>query len=278
VNEDEGFIRAMVDSPGDDTARLVYADWLDDRDDPRGPYLRAEREWGRFDPRSRKRAPAEKKLRALARMIDPVRTARVSRPPVGVCCDGIRFQDAQPAVRVAELDAVEHRLKLLLPVELRALLLNQNGGKPEPNGYSAPRSKPDDLPHFVDQFFSVSSAPTQDKRIPAAERMRRELCALEHTTKVLNNGFVARTTDPAAHQKWVSGEREFVTFAGPDGGARLGVLAIGLTGRRAGKVYALNRTLLCTSSSPRLLADSLSQFLTMITFSLDDLTSVHGKL
>ena len=44
MTEDEAFIRAIVDSPGDDTPRLVYADWLDDRADPRGAYLRAERE------------------------------------------------------------------------------------------------------------------------------------------------------------------------------------------------------------------------------------------
>lgn len=42
MSEDEAFIRAIVDNPGDDTARLVYADWLDERNDPRGPYLRAE--------------------------------------------------------------------------------------------------------------------------------------------------------------------------------------------------------------------------------------------
>jgi uncharacterized protein (TIGR02996 family) len=39
MTEDEAFIRAVVDRPGDDTARLVYADWLDERSDPRGAYL-----------------------------------------------------------------------------------------------------------------------------------------------------------------------------------------------------------------------------------------------
>ncbi len=41
--DEETFIRAVVDRPGDDTPRLMYADWLDDRADPRGAYLRAER-------------------------------------------------------------------------------------------------------------------------------------------------------------------------------------------------------------------------------------------
>jgi uncharacterized protein (TIGR02996 family) len=39
---DDAFIRAILASPGDDTSRLVYADWLDERDDPRGGFLRAE--------------------------------------------------------------------------------------------------------------------------------------------------------------------------------------------------------------------------------------------
>jgi uncharacterized protein (TIGR02996 family) len=34
VTDDEAFIRAIVDSPGDDAPRLIYADWLDERRDP----------------------------------------------------------------------------------------------------------------------------------------------------------------------------------------------------------------------------------------------------
>jgi uncharacterized protein (TIGR02996 family) len=35
VTDDEAFIGAIVDAPGDDAPRLVYADWLDERGDPR---------------------------------------------------------------------------------------------------------------------------------------------------------------------------------------------------------------------------------------------------
>jgi uncharacterized protein (TIGR02996 family) len=35
--DDQAFIRAIVDNPGDDTLRLVYADWLDEQHGPRGP-------------------------------------------------------------------------------------------------------------------------------------------------------------------------------------------------------------------------------------------------
>ena len=78
MTEDEAFIRAVVDNPGEDTPRLVYADWLDDRSDPRGPYLRAEWEWARTGKKV-------KALRAGGVALDPVWVYRVSRPPVGIC-------------------------------------------------------------------------------------------------------------------------------------------------------------------------------------------------
>ena len=40
VNEEAGFIAAMLADPDDRTVLLVYADWLDEHDDPRGEYLR----------------------------------------------------------------------------------------------------------------------------------------------------------------------------------------------------------------------------------------------
>ena len=45
MTDDEAFVRMVVDSPGDDLPRLVYADWLQERGDPRGDYLRAELDW-----------------------------------------------------------------------------------------------------------------------------------------------------------------------------------------------------------------------------------------
>jgi uncharacterized protein (TIGR02996 family) len=38
--EEAGFLRAIAADPADDTNRLVYADWLDERGDPRGEYIR----------------------------------------------------------------------------------------------------------------------------------------------------------------------------------------------------------------------------------------------
>jgi uncharacterized protein (TIGR02996 family) len=40
MNQDDAFLQAIRGNPDDATARLVYADWLDERGDPRGEYLR----------------------------------------------------------------------------------------------------------------------------------------------------------------------------------------------------------------------------------------------
>ena len=40
MNEEAGFIAALLANPDDRTALLVYADWLQERDDPRAEYVR----------------------------------------------------------------------------------------------------------------------------------------------------------------------------------------------------------------------------------------------
>ena len=42
MNDDQAFLRAIADAPYDRAPRLVYADWLDERGDPRGEYLRLD--------------------------------------------------------------------------------------------------------------------------------------------------------------------------------------------------------------------------------------------
>jgi uncharacterized protein (TIGR02996 family) len=65
MTDEEGLIRAVLASPGDWTVRRVYADWLEERGDPRAEYLRllcSLAEWG-SDPYAR--------LRDLYPTIDP---------------------------------------------------------------------------------------------------------------------------------------------------------------------------------------------------------------
>lgn len=47
MNEEAGFVAALAADPSDQTAALVFADWLDERGDPRGPMMRVAdiRKW-----------------------------------------------------------------------------------------------------------------------------------------------------------------------------------------------------------------------------------------
>lgn len=120
MTDDEAFVRRIVDSPGDDLPRLVYADWLDERGDPRGAYLRAEREACHTGDTAA--------MRNLAAEIDPVWVARVSLPPFGVCCEHMELRDRGPAITDADIDRFERQYELRLPADYRASLLNYNGG------------------------------------------------------------------------------------------------------------------------------------------------------
>jgi uncharacterized protein (TIGR02996 family) len=148
VTDDEAFIRRIVDSPGDDLPRLVYADWLDERADPRGAYLRAEAA-----------APGDTaKLPPPATGLDPVWVARVSRPPVGVCCDRVRFTDCGPPLTPEAVAAAERALGVTFPAELWAFLLNYNGGAPRP-GRFAPFDAAAARPEGVREFASLGKQP-----------------------------------------------------------------------------------------------------------------------
>src|SRR5262249_379898 len=40
--QDEGFLRAIIEEPDDVGLRLIYADWLEERGDPRGEFIRVQ--------------------------------------------------------------------------------------------------------------------------------------------------------------------------------------------------------------------------------------------
>ncbi|MEO2089003.1 MAG: TIGR02996 domain-containing protein [Gemmataceae bacterium] len=138
MSEDEAFIRKIVDSPGDDLPRLVYADWLDERDDPRGAYLRAEVEWAKTRQTT---GFLVLRLHGLADGLDPVWVARVSRPPEGVCCDHIRFTECGQRLTPGQATAWGTRLGVGFPPEFAAFLINYNAGQVTP-ALPAPPDKP----------------------------------------------------------------------------------------------------------------------------------------
>lgn len=140
---EDAYLTAILGAPADEDARLAYAGWLDQQADPRAAYLRAEVE--AFRSTAGATAAARARLAPLARGLDPVWVARVSRPPVGVCCDAVRFTDfpgkTRPSLGPAAFSPLDQWLGPEWPPAYRAyraFLLNYNGGKPEPGRLDLP--------------------------------------------------------------------------------------------------------------------------------------------
>jgi uncharacterized protein (TIGR02996 family) len=69
MDEEAGFIDAILANPSEDATRLVYADWLEERGDPRAAYLRLECQLARITRR----------LGQLGERVDPAWRARSQR-------------------------------------------------------------------------------------------------------------------------------------------------------------------------------------------------------
>jgi uncharacterized protein (TIGR02996 family) len=65
MSDEQGFLETLAANPADDVTRLVYADWLDERGDPRDRYLRLEVELAGFAPADPRLASLEAELKQL---------------------------------------------------------------------------------------------------------------------------------------------------------------------------------------------------------------------
>jgi len=63
--KDADFLRDLSAQPHDDALRTVYADWLEERGDLRGEYLRLELELAGLERTDPRYAPREERLRTL---------------------------------------------------------------------------------------------------------------------------------------------------------------------------------------------------------------------
>src|SRR5262245_51869034 len=84
MDHDEAFIQDILEHPEDPSLRLIYADWLDERDDPRARFLRLEAELAGASGRKAQR-PLRYRLRRLREGIDPGWLARLDRTAVENC-------------------------------------------------------------------------------------------------------------------------------------------------------------------------------------------------
>src|SRR5262245_1847527 len=49
MNDNDAFVQAILNNPDDDQLRLIYADWLEERGDVRGEFIRVQIELSRPD-------------------------------------------------------------------------------------------------------------------------------------------------------------------------------------------------------------------------------------
>lgn len=79
MSDEDAFILALRERPDDETTRLVYTDWLDDRSDPRAEYLRTEAAWVSPQPSDEQYRPLYRRVSQLAAGLDPEWFTTVSR-------------------------------------------------------------------------------------------------------------------------------------------------------------------------------------------------------
>ncbi len=85
VDEETPFLEALCAQPHDDDLRQVYADWLEERGDPRGELLRIESKLTRLPAKGRQVRRLLARLRALRSTVDPAWLARVDNTAVEGC-------------------------------------------------------------------------------------------------------------------------------------------------------------------------------------------------
>jgi uncharacterized protein (TIGR02996 family) len=151
--EDADFIEAILAAPDDEDLRLIYADWLEERGDPRNPYLRAEVR------QLRKRGDAGgSALWSLQAQVDPIWAAMVSRAPFGILVPGLTFSDTGPKIGPAQLKKIEKRWQERLLPDYAAFLLAYNGGRPSKPYLWSYADYEDGTEYFYDEvrFFSTA--------------------------------------------------------------------------------------------------------------------------
>jgi uncharacterized protein (TIGR02996 family) len=83
VNEEETFLAAIRANPADSVTRLVYADWLQERDRPEARYLRLEVQLAKCGPKAQKFAAVYRRgLQELRCQLDPRWVAFFEQPGV----------------------------------------------------------------------------------------------------------------------------------------------------------------------------------------------------
>jgi uncharacterized protein (TIGR02996 family) len=71
MNDEAAFLQAMQERPDDSSLRLIFADWLEERGDSRGEYLRLSAALASLHPADERWHVSEARLKELRPTIDP---------------------------------------------------------------------------------------------------------------------------------------------------------------------------------------------------------------
>lgn len=138
MSEDEAFLASLRALPGDATVRLAYADWLDERDDPRGKYLRFLCEASGWAEMTMTRDHIIARLQELRTEFAPAWLTAVQNgvgwrtlfesnlPTLAERKYGELYEFGPPAT-AEQLAGAEAALNVRLPTEVRELLSEFNG-------------------------------------------------------------------------------------------------------------------------------------------------------
>jgi uncharacterized protein (TIGR02996 family) len=85
MNDETPFIEAILAAPEDEAPRLIYADWLEERGDVRGEYLRLEAALGSLPEGDHHRRTLTERLNELRPTIDAEWLALVDRSRIEGC-------------------------------------------------------------------------------------------------------------------------------------------------------------------------------------------------
>jgi uncharacterized protein (TIGR02996 family) len=88
TDEDRGFIRAILDYPEDFTSWLAYADWLEERADPRAEFLRLMVDRRELKPDDPLASGVEERLNVLRATLDPAWMLVFDDPQLRNCRGG----------------------------------------------------------------------------------------------------------------------------------------------------------------------------------------------
>jgi uncharacterized protein (TIGR02996 family) len=138
MTERDAFIQAIVAAPEDDALRLIFADWLDEHDDPLGEFIRLQLE---LEPLRRPCADPAAELERVKRleMIPPGEDRRRVDWPLGRQLQReeelLRKHKAAWLGEVADLESDESRFKpefrrgFVASAEIGLTALGEHGGK-----------------------------------------------------------------------------------------------------------------------------------------------------